>query len=79
MVYYYLGRRYPKKIQIKTRMVTYWSKLINGRDKIYVRLFHYFGFKGQQEKKGTLVALENFKNILNHSERSNIWQEPTTH
>ena len=53
MVYGELGR-YPMEIQIKTRMITYWSKLINGKDKKYAKLLYDLGFKLQQENRGNI-------------------------
>ena len=37
MVYSELGR-YPMEIQINTRMITYWSKLINEEDNKYAKI-----------------------------------------
>ena len=78
MVYGELGK-YPMEIQIKTRMITYWSKLINGKDKKYAKLLYYLGFKLQQENRGNIAWFENIKSILNHTGLSNIWLEQTTH
>ena len=78
MVYGELGR-YPMEIQIKTRMITYWSKLINGKDKKYAKLLYDLGFKLQQENRGIIAWFENIKSILNHTGLSNIWLEQTTH
>ena len=54
MVYGELGR-YPMEIQIKTRMITYWSKLINGKDKKYAKLLYDLDFKLQQANRGNIL------------------------
>ena len=38
-------------------MITYWSKLINGKDKLCKSTLRLTGFNLQQEIKGTLVVL----------------------
>ena len=78
MVYGKLGR-YPMEIQIKTRMITYCLRLINGKDKKYAKLLYELGFKLQQENRGNIGWFENIKSFLNHSGLCNIWLERTTH
>ena len=67
MVYGELGK-YPMEIQIKTRMITYWSKLINGKDKKYAKLLYDLGFKSQQENRGNIGWFENIRSISNKQE-----------
>ena len=51
-------------------MVTYWSKLINGKEK---KICSYdLGFRLQQKNKGNSHWFENIKCILNHNGLSNI-------
>lgn len=44
MIYGKLGR-YPLKIQIKTRMIAYWSKLLTGKETDISKLFYNLAFK----------------------------------
>ena len=44
-------------------MITYWSKLINGKDKKYAKLLYDLGFKLQQENRGNIGWFENIKSI----------------
>ena len=66
-------------IHIKARMITYWSKLINGKGKEYVKLLYALGFKLMQENRGNIGRFENIKSILNQCILFNSWLELTTH
>ena len=72
MIYGELGR-YPMEIQIKTRMISYWSKLISGKETKIAHLFYKLGYNVNQELGGKIEWFENIKNILNNCGISNVW------
>jgi hypothetical protein len=72
MIYGELGR-YSMEIQIKTRMIFYWSKLISGKETKIALLFYKLGYTVNQELGGKIEWIENIKNILNNCGISNVW------
>lgn len=52
---------------MKTRMMTYWLKLIDVEDTKYAKLIDDFGFILQQENIGSIGWFENIKDNLNPS------------
>lgn len=73
MIYGELGR-YPLEIQVKTRMIAYWSKLLIGKETKLSKLFYNLAFHFNQEI-GKIDWLDCIKTTLNHCGLSNIWLE----
>jgi hypothetical protein len=63
MIYGELGR-YPMEIQIKTGMISYWSKLISGKEIKIALLFYKLGYIVNQKLGGKIEWIENIKKYL---------------
>ncbi len=74
MVYRELGK-YPVNIHIKSRMLSYWLRVINGkRDKIGYKMYQYL-LKLHDENTLKSPWLKYVKSLLDNSGMSGIWQE----
>ena len=72
MIYGELGR-YPMDIQIKTRMISYWSNLINGKQTKIAAMLYKLSAITNEEASGKFKWIEYIKNTLNNCGLSNIW------
>ena len=72
MIYGELGR-YPMDIQIKTRMISYWSNLINGKQTKIAAMLYKLSAITNEEVSGKFKWIEYIKNTLNNCGLSNIW------
>lgn len=78
MIYGELGR-YPLEIQIKTRIISYWSRILTGKDTKIAKLIYDLGICMNHEVGGKIPWYENIKHILNNCGLSNIWINQTIH
>lgn len=78
MIYGELGR-YPLEIQIKTRIISYWSRILTGKDTKIAKLIYDLGICMNHEIGGKMLWYENIKHILNICGLSNIWIDQTIH
>ena len=60
-------------------MITYWSKLINGKHKNMQNYFMTWVLNYSKKIEETLVGLKKVHVFLYHIGLSNIWLEQTTH
>ena len=72
MIYGELGR-YPMDIQIKTRMISYWSNLINGKQTKIAAMLYKLSAITNEKASGKFKWIEYIKNTLNNCGLSNIW------
>ena len=72
MVYGELGR-YPLEINIKTQSISYWSKLIAGKESKLANILYKFCVLETENPDRALKWLKHFKNILDDCGMSNIW------
>jgi hypothetical protein len=61
------------EIQMKTRMISYWSKLISAEETKIALLFYKLGYNVDQVLGGDIEWFENMKDILNNCGISNVW------
>lgn len=66
MIYGELGR-YPLEIQMKSRIISYWSRILNtGKDAKIAKLIYDLGICMNHEIGGKIHWYENIKHILNN-------------
>ena len=64
---------YRMKIQIQTRMISYWSKLISGKSIKLANLLYKASYQINENSVTKISWIENIKQILNYCGLSNIW------
>ena len=72
MVYGEFGR-HPLSINIQTRMISYWAKILSGKDTKYSKNMYDITFSLNKENQFHSKWLESIKSILENTGLSYIW------
>ena len=72
MIYGELGR-VPLDIKIKTKIITYWTKLISGQGNKIASILYKLGYSLFSEHQNKFPWIKHIENVLNECGLSNIW------